>query len=158
METLSALVNTKSSEELLSLLSEELVMRGYVKEGYREALLEREKNYPTGLAFNGSFSIAIPHTNIDFTKKEVMVVAKTINYSIPFQRMDNPAEEVKVETVFLFAIKESKRYIQFLSDFLEALKNESCQNAIKELSPKKIVESLDGALPHYEFSYKGFLL
>lgn len=158
METLSALVDTKSSEELLSLLSEELVKRGYVKEGYREALLERERNYPTGLVFNGSFSVAIPHTNIDFTKKEVMVVAKTRNHPIPFRRMDNPAEEVSVETVFLFAIQESKRYIQFLSDFLEALKDENCQKVIKGLSPKKIVQSLDKALPHYEFSYKGFLL
>ena len=158
MEILSALVDTNTSEALLSSISKELVKRGYVKNGYSKALLEREKAYPTGISFNGDFQIAIPHTDIEFTNKEVMVVTKLDNKPISFQKMDNPEESIDVNTIFLFAIKESKKYIQFLSDFLEVLKNIHCQEKIKELSPKKIVLALDKALPQYKFCYKGFLL
>lgn len=158
MEILSALVKTKSCEEVLSIISTEMVNQGYVASGYREELLEREKTYPTGLSFNGSFHVAIPHANIEFTKKEVLIVAKTRGNPIEFHRMDNPAELIPVNTVFLFAIKDSKRYIQFLSDFLEVLENTKCQKTIKELSPKKTVQTLISALPQYEFKYMGFLL
>jgi PTS system galactitol-specific IIA component len=158
MEILSALVKTKTSEELLSRISLELVNQGYVREGYQEELLKREKTYPTGLAFNGDFHVAIPHANIDFTKKEVLVVAKTRDEPIDFHRMDEPAILIPVDTVFLFAIKESKRYIQFLSDFLGVLGNKKCQETIKQLSPKKTVQTLIDALPQYDFKYEGFLL
>ena len=158
MEILSALVDTNTSEALLSSISKELIRRGYVKKGYLKALLEREKSYPTGLSFNGEFKIAIPHTDIEFTNKEVMVVTKLNGKPIAFKKMDNPEESIDVETIFLFAIKDSKKYIQFLSDFIEVLKNTHCQKKIKELSPKKIVATLDKALPQYEFYYKGFLL
>lgn len=158
MDMLSALANSSTSIELLSQLSDELIKRGYVKEGYCEALLEREKTYPTGLSFNHNFNIAIPHTNIGFTQKEVMIVAKTRGFPISFYKMDNPTETIEVKIIFLFAIKESKRYIQFLSNFLELLNNPQYQNIIIDLPPKNIVHVLNKEISQYDFSYKGSLL
>ena len=158
MEIFSALVDSTTSEEVLTLLSKELIQLGYVKEGYLEAILEREKSYPTGLSFNDHFQIAVPHANIDLTEKEVMVVVKTRNQTLQFHKMDDPAKIIGVNILFLFAIKESKKYIQFLSDFIEILKNVDFQKKIKEYSPKKTVALLDEVLPKYEFLYKGFLI
>jgi len=158
MEILSALVDSKNTKDLFALIAKELREREFVKDGYYQALLEREATYPTGLSFNGDFKIAIPHTGMEFTKKEVLVVVKMHEGAIPFHKMDNPDETIDVKTAFFFAIKDSKKYIQFLSDFIEVLKDIQCQKKIIELSPKKIVATLGDALPQYNFVYEGFLV
>ena len=51
--------NKTTREEVLKELSEAAIAAGYAKEGYYEALLEREKNYPTGLHIP-EIEVAIP--------------------------------------------------------------------------------------------------
>lgn len=52
----------KDRLDLFRRLSDELVARGYVKETWLDAILERERNYPTGLACTGA-SVALPHVD-----------------------------------------------------------------------------------------------
>ena len=46
---------------LLRKLSQKLIQKGYVKDSFEAALLEREKEFPTGLQLENT-AVAIPHT------------------------------------------------------------------------------------------------
>ncbi len=138
MEIFSALVDSTTSEEVLALLSKELIQLGYVKEGYLEAILEREKSYPTGLSFNDHFQIAVPHANIDLTEKEVMVVVKTRNQTLQFHKMDDPAKIIGVNILFLFAIRNPKNIFNFFRILLRSLKMSIFRRRLKSIHLKKL--------------------
>lgn len=53
--------DSKTIEEFFTNASDILMERGYVKESFLDAILEREKKYPTGLEMP-KIVIAIPHT------------------------------------------------------------------------------------------------
>ena len=48
--------------EIFKFLNENLINLGYVKDSFLEGLVDREKNYPTGLK-TSVCGIAIPHTD-----------------------------------------------------------------------------------------------
>lgn len=56
-------------------LSEELMSRGYVKETWLDAILEREKDYPTGLECPG-VSVALPHVDPAHLIKPYIAIIK----------------------------------------------------------------------------------
>lgn len=54
--------DVESAEDCIRLAGEMFEKNGYVNAGYADAVVEREKEYPTGLPGKG-INIAIPHTN-----------------------------------------------------------------------------------------------
>lgn len=117
-------------EAILSHIAEELLEKGFVKKGFKESLLEREKKYPTGLYVNEELSVAIPHTDVDFANENVLVIVKPSN-PVYFNRMDKPDEELKVDIIFLLVINNPKEYLKFLSKLTENLTNEEFVRLIK---------------------------
>ena len=57
-----------SPDEVFALLEDELAPRGYIAEGWLDAVHTREGAYPTGLAMPAA-NIAIPHTDPGFVAK-----------------------------------------------------------------------------------------
>jgi len=102
-----------SSSEVISFLSRQLEIHGYVNDGFLEAVLEREVNFPTGL-YLGDINVAIPHTEIKYAKKSGVAIARLIT-PVNFRRMDYPDKEVEVSLVFLLSIIDPKEYVNFLS-------------------------------------------
>ena len=64
-------LNLKAADnkEVLQIMGDAMIQEGYGEEGFTEALLEREKDYPTGLDVDG-IGVAIPHTDAEHVKKE----------------------------------------------------------------------------------------
>ena len=110
-------------DESLSFLSDSLSKGGYVKEGYKESLLEREEKYPTGLVLADSVNVAIPHTETEFVNEDVFVIGVPQN-DIKFRRIDDPTTEVCVDLIFLFVIKNPQKYVKVLSALTENFANE----------------------------------
>lgn len=54
--------NFNNRMEIFKFLNENLINLGYVKDSFLEGLVDREKNYPTGLK-TSVCGIAIPHTD-----------------------------------------------------------------------------------------------
>jgi len=118
-------------EEAVKKLAEPLYEKGYVKETYLNALVNREKKYPTGLCLKGSTNAALPHADIEHVNKPALVVG-ILNRPVKFKRMDNPNEDVSVEIIFMPALDKPHTYVKFLkrlatmlqdSEFLERLKS-----------------------------------
>ncbi|MGC8979364.1 PTS sugar transporter subunit IIA [Caldisericum sp.] len=108
----------QTANEVITFLSERLLEKGYVKEDFLPAVLEREKKFPTGL-YLGSINVAIPHTDVKHVIKQAVTIV-TLKNPVKFRKMDNPDEEIPVHIVFLLAIVDPKEYVKFLADLTKS--------------------------------------
>jgi PTS system galactitol-specific IIA component len=129
-------------EEALSFLSDKLKELGYVKDFYKESLLEREKNHPTGLELANSVCVAIPHTDTEFANEDVFVIGLPMN-EIFFLRIDDITKRVSVNLIFLFVIKDPGKYLGFLSRLTENFANDGFLELIKQKNLENIRKFLE---------------
>lgn len=113
--------NADSKEAVLAEVTEALLKAGYVKENYLEHVLEREKNYPTGLILSNiseTFpNIAVPHTEPEFVNTTKIVPVKLTN-PVVFQNMSSPHKDLPVDFVFLILNANKTSQVHLLSDLI----------------------------------------
>jgi len=133
-----------SAKEVITFLSKKLLEKGYIKEDFLPAVLEREEKFPTGL-YLGSINVAIPHTDVKHVVKQTMVIA-TLKSPVKFGKMDNPKKKILVHMVFLLAIVDPKGYIKFLSRLTSMFGDLDFVSSIYySKTPEKLLESLKEA-------------
>lgn len=106
-------------EEVIEILAKILELNGYVKETYCEAVLSREKVFPTGLAAK-SLGIAIPHTDIIHVNKAMIAVA-LLKDTVEFQMMGDNEKKVDVKVVFMLAMKDGSSQLSLLSNLMNLI-------------------------------------
>ena len=94
-------VDADSWEDIISYGSELLLKKGNVKEGYKEKVIERERQFPTGLA-GKHMGIAIPHTSADYTLKPSVCVLIP-QKPIAFHAMASEADTIDASIVIQLA-------------------------------------------------------
>ncbi|WP_080872565.1 PTS sugar transporter subunit IIA [Oceanobacillus timonensis] len=124
----SSFENASNQQELFDYVSNELIKGGYVKDSFKQALIKREKEYPTGLLM-GDYSIAIPHTEIEHTKHSIISVIKLKN-NIPFQLMENKQKTIYPDIVFVLVLKESSEHLNVLKGVMELFKDNQKKNLL----------------------------
>ncbi|QUC03843.1 PTS sugar transporter subunit IIA [Atopobium sp. oral taxon 416] len=144
LETNRILLNTDANrmEDVMQTVGGKLIELGYGKESYVQALIDREREYPTGLDING-VGVAIPHTEVEHVNKSGIAIA-TLKHSVIFEDMGSEGD-VNVQLVFVLAvtdphehIEELQRIIQILQDgntltkILNSASEESVIDTIKE--------------------------
>jgi PTS system galactitol-specific IIA component len=102
-------------EEALTKMCTLLFSKGYVKDSFTAAILERERLYPSGLPMEGH-KIAIPHTDAEHVLESVILFARLAK-PLEFASMGDPDEKMQVRLISMFALKEKKK-IGFLLDVL----------------------------------------
>lgn len=124
------------ASDVLSLLAEYATNNNLVKEGYKNALLEREKLYPTGIkAVKG---IAIPHADQEYTKKETVIVV-TLDKPCLFKAMGGGCgQEVKVEVLFLLILSEKKQ-VDALSKIVSFIQDKNKMNSFDKDNSIEII-------------------
>jgi len=105
--------NAKSDVEVISLLSDLAQEQNYVNEQFKEKILEREKDYPTGLPTE--IPIAIPHVH-DGCLKSFFSVA-VLNEPVGFASMDGSEEQIMAKIIFLFGITDPSHQTAVLRKF-----------------------------------------
>ncbi|MDR2663584.1 MAG: PTS sugar transporter subunit IIA [Treponema sp.] len=108
-------LEASTKEEVLSAMCRVLLDKGYVKESFPAAILERERLYPSGLPMEGH-KIAIPHTDAEHVNESVILFARLAK-PVEFSSMGDPDEKLQVQLVSMFALKEKKK-IGFLLEVL----------------------------------------
>jgi len=130
-----------NAKEVISFLAEQLLKRGYVKERFSHAVLEREEKFPTSL-YLGSINVAIPHADIKYVNKPGMAVV-TLQKPVSFGKMDDPKKKIPVHIVFLLAVQDSKGYVKFLSKLTSSFSNKLfLQSLYSERNSAKAAELL----------------
>lgn len=129
-----------TAEEIIQRLGELMVAKQYVKTSYVKAVLEREKSLPTGLAL-GDFCVAIPHTDSVHVNQSNIAIA-CLKQAALFQSMVNPKEQLKVELVFLLAVRDPNSQVQLLKNLMAVFQNKELLLQIRNAASKSEVSSL----------------
>lgn len=124
-------LNFKNSTEVLSYLADKLKEEGFVKEGYKEGIIKREEEYPTGLP--AEIKIAIPHCDHTLVNEAAIAIG-ILEKSIDFKAMDDPSMSLDVEIVIMLALDEPHGHIEMLQKIIKLI--QSSEDLKKILSSK----------------------
>jgi galactitol PTS system EIIA component len=119
-----------TNESALNQMTKILFDKGYVYESFAQAILDREKHYPSGLPMEGQ-KIAIPHTDAIHVKKSVLLFArleKPVNFSV----MGDPDDIISVRLISMFALKEKKQIGELLTLLITTYQDSKLLDAIIE--------------------------
>lgn len=134
-------VNVNNYEEAIRYNSNILIEHGFVKDGYAEMVIEREKEFSTGLISTGR-GIAIPHTNPTLVNKQAVCVLIP-KKPIDFIMMGTTDQIVKADVIFPLVIKEPNSQLTLLKKIVEMLQNDQLIDEIYHCrDKKKIIEML----------------
>lgn len=98
-----------------------LLEKGYVKDSFKNAIIERESKYPTGLVLE-NINIAIPHTDSDHIKEPFVYINRSEN-EIEFNQMGNEDELVSVKDIWILGIKNGSKQVKLLAFIMEIFNN-----------------------------------
>ena len=121
-------LQASSREEALTIMSNVLLAKGYVKDSFPEAILTREKHYPSGLPMEGH-KIAIPHTDAEHVNKSVILFAR-LSQPLEFATMGDPDEKIQISLISMFALAEKKDIGKMLEVLITAYSNNDVLEAI----------------------------
>lgn len=124
-------ITPKDSTEALSMVSDELIKKAVVKESYKDAIIKREKEFPTGLNAP-SCGIAIPHTDAIHVNKPQIAIAR-LAQPVKFLQMGDGAD-VAAKLIFMLALKEPHAQLETLQKLMALIQNKA---AIAELIAAK---------------------
>ncbi|KHD44106.1 PTS sugar transporter subunit IIA [Streptococcus hongkongensis] len=110
-----------SYQDVLHFLSQQLCDRGIVKEGFEEAILEREIIFPTGLQFEG-YGVAIPHTDAEYVN-ETKLAIMTLEKPVTFTQMATTDQAVEVTFVMMLAIPDAHSQVDMLQKVISVLQD-----------------------------------
>lgn len=132
----------KTDMEILDELSELLFREGYIKESYKQAVKDREKSFPTGLAIEEDFGIAIPHADREHVNKIGMACA-TLKNPVKFRHMGGTDKDiVEVSLVCMLAIDDSQKHMETLAKLMDLFSDHEKLEKIKLCKTKKEVIDL----------------
>ena len=109
-------LDVQNKEEAISFLAQKLFETGKVKNTYLQAVLDREKSYPTGLSF-GDYAIAMPHTFAEHVNEPCIAVARLKN-TVKFVQMGTNDTQVDVGLIMMMAISNPEEQLGYLKKIL----------------------------------------
>lgn len=114
-------------QELLGELAEYAIEKGLADKEFKEALIDREIKYPTGI--QSSVGVAIAHTEQNHALKSTILIGKLKN-PVEFKPMVG-RELVKVEVVFVLIVKDAKNQVKVLENIANIIQDKHKIMAIK---------------------------
>lgn len=133
-------MNCRDSQEAIRTLAETFVKYGAVKESFVDAVMEREKNYPTGLPAV-AYDIAIPHTVSKHVIEPAMAVG-ILNKPVEFHQMGSPEIILHPQVLFMLAISDPKEQLSLLRRIMKLLQNKELLIAVKNADTRDKVYDL----------------
>ena len=125
--------------ELLSKVADNLHSLGYVKETYKNAVIEREKIFATGLpTLLGG--VAIPHTDINHVNIPAISIAR-LKKPVDFIIMGDDSETIAVDLIFMLAMKEEHAQLELLQSLMGILQDGTSLKFIKTSESVNDIES-----------------
>lgn len=129
-------------EDALNFLSGELIKNNHVKPEFKQAIIDRENIYPTGLPSVG-VNIAIPHADSDLVYNTKIAIGILKN-EVLFNSMENIKKELKVQIIIMLAIKEPHGQIDMLQKIVGIIQNETLTKKLIEIKDKdEVIEILE---------------
>lgn len=123
-------LSVKNQEEAFDVMGKRLVRDGITKESYVQALKDREKNFPTGLATAG-IVIAMPHTDSSHVNEGCIAIAK-LKDPVKFHEMGNKKNLLNVEMIFMLALNDPTMHLEMLQKIIGMFSNQEILKQLKD--------------------------
>ncbi|MBQ6654437.1 MAG: PTS sugar transporter subunit IIA [Erysipelotrichaceae bacterium] len=126
--------HAEDRDSALKMLADEFVKAGVVENNFYDGILAREANFPTGLALDeeNKTGVAIPHTDPEYVK-ETQLGFMTLDEPVVFRNMGNMEEEVKVDMMFMMAIKEAHGQVEMLMKLMGLFADDTVISKLREV-------------------------
>ena len=137
-ELIELTLEAEDFEDAIKKIGEDAYRKGYVKEGFADAVIKREKLYPTALPTE-VLKVAIPHPmERDTVKKSAIIITK-LKTPVDFTLMGSDNETVPVNIIFTLAEHQLTILQKLVGMFSE---KESMERIKASTTPKEIMNSL----------------
>ena len=130
-------VDVQTFEEVIQLVGTQFIASGIAKESYTQAVIEREKVYPTGLPASGH-NIAIPHTDSQHVLRPGIAVVVT-KAPIEVSMMGSPEMKLKSQLFFPLAMEHPKKQLDLLRQLMKFFQDEEKLDRIYRAQRKEDV-------------------
>lgn len=128
--------DAQTQEEVFKEIGAFLLKKDLVNEQFTDAIIEREKNYPTGLDLAPVAeqlpNVAIPHTETEYCKSKAIVFVK-LNNQITFHNMITPDETLRVKYLFFIINNEKTNQTDVLSNIMAFITNKENMRTLEQL-------------------------
>lgn len=104
--------DVNNADDCIRLMAARFEEYGYVRAGYGDAVMEREKTHPTGLPGKG-INLAIPHTNNELVLKPAVGVILPRN-PVKFGMMGSEGFNLECAVILPLVVKDTKQQIGML--------------------------------------------
>lgn len=124
-------------EDVMKSLGQKLIDEGYTKESYIDALITREKDFPTGLDIDG-LGVAIPHTDVSHVNKAGIAIG-VLKKPVTFIQMGSDDEEIGVKLVFMLAVTDPNAHIDELQRIIEIIQDKDILEKLFTVTDKDTI-------------------
>ena len=132
-------MNVADSASVITQMGEKLLNAGLVNDNFVEAVISREKKYPTGLPT--SIPVALCHTDPEYVKCSFLTVA-TLEKPVPFHEMGNPDNIQEVKLVFFLGILEKDKHIDILKNIMKFIQSNHLLQSIYATNSKLAIKKI----------------
>lgn len=133
--------NSTNQKEFFIQKHAELFEKGYVKDSFKDAIVSREKKYPTGLVLE-NINIAIPHTDSEHINEPFVYINK-LGSKMKFYQMGNEEEIVSVKDVWILGIKDPTKQVNLLAFIMDIFSNSTFIEKYQKVSnPEELIDLL----------------
>jgi galactitol PTS system EIIA component len=126
-------------EEVLRRLAADLYAAERARPSYEDAVVARERVYPTGLEV-GDLCVAIPHADVQHVIAPAIAIA-TLSSPVMFGEMGNPGRSLPVQVVFMLAIHEAEAMVGVLQELVTVFQRPGVLRAILSAREKSEVRT-----------------
>lgn len=120
-------IDFNSCQQVLAHIGEEMLAKGVVHESYPQALVEREADFPTGIALE-RHAVAIPHCEAIHAKSPAIYLIRPDN-PVKFQQADDD-EEIAVSLIIALIVENPAAQLKLLRRLFSELQNPSILDAL----------------------------
>ncbi|MGI6229868.1 MAG: PTS sugar transporter subunit IIA [Tractidigestivibacter sp.] len=122
-----------------------LTEQGYAKDSYAQAIVDREKNFPTALDMGG-YNVAIPHCDVENVNKAAFCMA-VLAHPVAWHKMDEPDETCPVSVVVMLALTEAHAHLEMLQKVIAFVQDQELVG--KVVASKSADEIYALVAPHF---------
>ncbi|EHJ09178.1 PTS sugar transporter subunit IIA [Staphylococcus simiae] len=115
-------LTASDKEDVLSQMSDLLHRNGYVKETFKQAVIDREHEFATALPTQRC-SVAIPHTDVEHINERTIGVA-ILEDEVPFVEMGTLDQQTNVKIVFMLAMDKVDDQLSLLQQLMQIFQSD----------------------------------
>lgn len=134
-------MDIKDREDMFRQLGAELEKQGYIKDTWLDAVMTREKNYPTGLHCP-SADIAIPHTDPENLNKAYIAVIKP-SAPVDFEPMGGIGDTVHAKYIINLGVMRHGGQVEVLQALMQIFMDEDATaDILSQSTPEGVIEAI----------------